>query len=196
MTVNKIIKKIEQEMNRKAENIMEREKEKAREKTKEIKKEKERKLQEITNKREREIKTMKNRIISQAKLDKQKQKLKVREEMIDQVFEKVYDELKNTDPSDYEDYLRQAIGKASNVLGDETVIHCNDESEDVVKRLAEKIDSSLQIESDINIIGGIIAESKSGAKIDMSFESNIERRKKELRKDISDIIFKDLKEEH
>ncbi len=196
MTVNKIIKKIEQEMNRKAENIMEREKEKAREKTKEIKKEKERKLQEITNKREREIKTMKNRIISQAKLDKQKQKLKVREEMIDQVFEKVYDELKNTDPSDYEDYLRQAIGKASNVLGDETVIHCNDESEDVVKRLAEKIDSSLQIESDINIIGGIIAESKSGAKIDMSFESNIERRKKELRKDISDIIFNDLKEEH
>jgi len=195
MTVNKIIKKIEQEMNRKAEHIMEREKEKAREKTKEIKKEKERKLQEITNKREREIKTMKNRIISQAKLDKQKQKLKVREEMIDRVFEKVYDELKNTVPSEYKDYLRQAIGKASKVLGDGTIIHCNSESEDIVKKLTEKIDPSLQVESDINTIGGIIAESKSGAKIDMTFESNIERRKKELRKDISDILFRDLKEE-
>ncbi|MGM0405194.1 MAG: V-type ATP synthase subunit E [Thermoplasmatota archaeon] len=195
MTVNKIIKKIQREMNRKAENIMEREKEKAREKTKEIKKEKERKLQEIKNKREREIKTMNNRIISQAKLDKQKQKLKVREEMIDKVFEKVYNELKNTEPSIYEDFLRQAIGKVSKVLGDETIIYCNSESEDIVKKLSEKIDPSLQVESDIERIGGIIAESKSGAKIDMTFESNIERRKKELRRDISDILFTDLKEE-
>ncbi len=196
MTVNKIIKKIEREMNRKSENIMEREREKAREKAKEIKKEKERKLQEITNKREREMKTMKNKIISQAKLDKQKQKLKVREEMIDKVFEKVYDELKNTAPSEYENFLRQAIGKVSKVLGDGTTIHCNNESEDIVKKLAEKIDPSLQVESDIERIGGIIAESKSGAKINMTFESNIERKKKELRKDISDILFTDLKEEH
>ncbi|MFW6141075.1 MAG: V-type ATP synthase subunit E [Candidatus Saliniplasma sp.] len=196
MPVDKIIKKIKQEMTRKSEDIIEREKEKAKVKTEEIEKEKKKKLQEIKNRREREIKTMKNRIISQAKLDKQKQKLRVREEMIEKIFDNVYDEIKSTSPEEYEDYLRQSIGRASKILGEETVIYCNPESQKIIEQLSVNIDPSLKVEPNIETIGGIIAESKSGAKIDMTFESNIERRKKELRKDISGILFSDLKEEH
>ncbi|MFO7791622.1 MAG: V-type ATP synthase subunit E [Candidatus Saliniplasma sp.] len=195
MPVNDIIKKIKQETNRKAEDILEREKKKAKKKTTEIQKEKEKKLGELKNEREREIKTMRNRIISQAKLEKQKKKLKVREKMIDKVFDRVHDELEDTDPSRYEDFLRQAIGKASGVFEGKTIIHCSSKSEEIVKQLAQKIDPSLQIKSDLKTIGGIIAESESGAKIDMTFESNVERRKREFRKDISDILFSDIKED-
>lgn len=188
MPVDKIIERIKEDVNRKVENILEREKERAEDARKEIEKEKNRKLDEIRNKREREIKTMKNRILSQAKLKRQKKKLSVREEMMEKAFDEAKNRLKEMNPSEYEDYLRQSIGKATDVLEGDVTILCNPESEEKVKELAEKIKPSLKVKSGLETIGGIKAESE-GSRIDFTFEANLERKKKEIRKEIADILF-------
>ncbi len=189
MPVEKIIERIEKDAQRKADNILAREKEKAEELREEIEKEKERKLDEIRKKNEREIKTMKNRILSQAKLESRKKKLNIREEMMERVFENAEEKLKETDPSEYKDYLKDAVEKSTDVLGEDITVHCNEESEDIVRDMVDDIDPSIEVESSLDSIGGIKASSKKGAEIDLSFEANLKRIRKNLRKEISDILF-------
>ncbi len=189
MPVEKIIERIEKDAQRKADNILAREKEKAEELREEIEKEKERKLDEIRKKNEREIKTMKNRILSQAKLESRKKKLNIREEMMERVFENAKEKLEETDPSEYKDYLKDAVEKSTDVLGEDITVHCNEESEDIVRDMVDDIDPSIEVESSLDSIGGIKASSKKGAEIDLSFEANLKRIRKNLRKEISDILF-------
>lgn len=189
MGVKDIVRKIKEDTQNKVDSIMEREEEKAEEVREEIRKEKERKLKQIEKKKKREIKTMKNRILSQAKLEKRKKKLKIREEMIDRVMNRAKEELEEMDPEDYEDFLRKSIGQASSVLEGGIILKCNDESEEMVSELADKIDPSLEVEGGLNTKGGVKAVSNKGSSIDLTFEANIERRRKELRKEISDILF-------
>ncbi len=190
MPVDEIIKRIKQAAQRKVKNIEKRKEEKAEEIEQEIEREKDRKLDQIRKEKEREIDTTRNRIISQAKLDARKNKLQAREEMIEKIFDQAMEELDEAYPDDYEDYLRKAIGKASNILeGDSIAIHCNPESEEKVEELVSKIAPSLDVKSDLDVIGGIKAVSDSGSEIDLTFEASFERKKKELRKDISDMLF-------
>jgi len=189
MPVEKIIERIENDAQRKADNILAREEDKAEELKEEIEREKERKLDEIRKKKEREIKTMKNRILSQAKLEARKKKLNIREEMMEKVFDKAKIKIKNTDPSEYKDYLKDAVEKSVDVLGKDITIYCNKKSKDIVKDIVDDIDSSINLDDSLKSIGGIKASSEKGAEIDLTFEANLKRIKKDLRKEISDILF-------
>ncbi|MFW6375771.1 MAG: V-type ATP synthase subunit E [Thermoplasmatota archaeon] len=189
MPVEKIIERIEKDAQRKVDNILAREEEKAEELKEEIEREKERRLDEIRKKKEREIKTLKNRILSQAKLEARKKKLNVREEMMEKVFENAKNELGDTDPSEYKDYLKNAVEKSTDVLGEDITIYCNEKSESIVRDIVENINPSVELENSLDSIGGIKASSEKGAEIDLTFEANMKRIKKDLRKEISDILF-------
>lgn len=189
MSVEKIIERINKDLKAKIKHIEQREQKKAERETEKIRKEMERKLNEIERNREREIKIMYNRMVSQAKLKAKKKKLEVREQMMDKVFKEAKKEIAGTDPEKYREYLRKSIGKAVDVLGDEITIKCSEKSASIVKELTDKIAPSAEVESGLKTIGGIRAVSPVGAAIDLTFEANLERRKKELRKEISDILF-------
>ncbi|MFP4050617.1 MAG: V-type ATP synthase subunit E [Thermoplasmata archaeon] len=189
MPVEKIIERIEKDAQRKSDNILAREEEKAEELKEEIEREKERRLDEIRKKKEREIKTMKNRILSQAKLEARKKKLNTREDMMEKVFENTKNRVKKTDPLEYKNYLHDAVEKSTDVLGGNITIYCNKESEDIVKDIVDDIDSSIKVANSLKSIGGIKASSEKGAEIDLTFEANLKRIKKDLRKEISDILF-------
>ncbi len=193
MSVDKIIKKIESDVDSKIQNILSRGKDKAEKERKKIESEKERKLDDIEKEMERKIKTSKNRIISQAKLESRKKKLQVREEMMEKVFKMAKEKLRSMDTGEYEDYLRLAIGKSANLLEGNIIIHCSPDSEDKVKGMARKISSDLEVKGDLDTIGGVKAVSDSGATMDLTFEAELERNKKELRKEISDILFTEEK---
>ncbi|MEF8832224.1 MAG: V-type ATP synthase subunit E family protein [Candidatus Thermoplasmatota archaeon] len=191
MPIEKIIERIEKETQGKIDNIIERGKEKAEKIEQEIEKEKEQRQDEIKKEREREIKTMKNRIISQAKLEAKKKRLNVREEMINDVFKEVKNRLDEKKAEEYEGYLKQSIKKSDEILKGDLKIRCDPESEQLVKQLAEKINPEIEIEPSLDTIGGIKASSEKGSSIDYTFEANLERKRKELRKEISDILFQE-----
>ncbi len=189
ISVKKIIEKIEKDVKSKVDSIMEEEKEKAEQVKKEIEQEKERRLKEIEKEKEREIKTLKNRIISQAELKSRKKRLNVREEMIEKVFDRTRERLQDMDPSDYKGYIKKSIEKAEKLLEGEVTVHCSDGFESEVKDIAEEIDPNLDVVGDLKTIGGVKAISDRGASIDMTFEANLERKKKQLRKEIAEILF-------
>ncbi len=195
MPIEKIIERIEEETRDKMDNIIQRGEERAKEIEEEIEKEKERKLEEMKKEREREIKTMKNRIISQAKLETKKKKLNVREEMINDVFEKVKTRLDSKGPEEYKGYLKQAIKQADNLLKGDFKIECDPESEELVRRLSNEINLKIEIEATLDTIGGIKAISEKGSTIDFTFEANLDSKRKKLRKEISEILFQEKEED-
>lgn len=189
ISVEKIVKRIERVVENKIDSIM-KEKEKEAEKIRdEIEQDKEKKLKNIKKEKEREIKTLKSRIISQAKLESRKKKLKVREEMIEKIFKMAKEKLKMMDPEEYKEFLKNSIEKAHRTLEGDITIHCPKKSEDDVKEIAKTIDPSLEVAGDLKSTGGIKAISEKGATINLTFEANLERKRKELRKEISDILF-------
>ncbi len=188
MSVENIIKKINADAENKVREIMKRQKEEARKLTDDIAAESEKRLEEIRKEEEREIKVMTNRIISQAKLDKRKLLLDVRERSIQDVFQEVHDRVYGSSPDKKEDYLRQAIGKASALLEGNITIHCNEKDGDTVKELASKIDPKLNVKDDLSGVFGIKGSSEDGTMLDLTMDANIVRMKKDIRKDIAEIL--------
>lgn len=191
MPIEKIIERIEEETQDKIDNIIQRGKEKSEEIIQEIEKEKKRRLDDIEKEKEREMKTMKNRIVSQAKLETQKRKLNVREEMINGVFQDVKDRLDEKRPGEYKGYIKQSIMDADEILEGDLTVRCNPESEELVNQLAQQITPEIEIEPSLDTIGGIKVSSEKGSSVDFTFEANLERKRKELRKEISEILFKE-----
>lgn len=189
MPIEKIIEKITRDAENKIETIMERANEKMNEVTQEIKENKEKKIKEIRKKREREMKTEKNRIISQAKLEKRKNILREREKLIDKVLEEAKKKISRMDPEEYEDYLIEAVEKSVKTLGEDLTIHCNKDNVNKIKEIAHEFDPSIEVQGDLRTIGGIKAISKKGASLNLTLEANLKRKKRDLRKDISNILF-------
>ena len=193
ITVDNIVEKIENDVESKIESMMEEYKERAEAVREEIRQEKKRRLDELEKRKEREIKTLKNRIISQAELEARKKKLRVREDMIDKVFHIVKRRLEETSASEYEDYIQGSIEKAYELLEGDITIYCNPKAKRIVRDIVEEIDPVLEIETDLDSIGGIKAVSDKGSTIDMTFEANMDRERKDLRKEIFDILFPEEK---
>ncbi len=191
MPMKKIIERINKITQNKVESVIERGRKKAEEIEEEIEKEKQRRLDELEKEKNREIQTMKNRIISQAKLEAKKEKLKVREEMIEEVFNRAKEELDSKQPGEYKGYLKQSIDEANKLLEGKIKIRCEKKAEKLVQKLAGEIDPEMDVKADLKTIGGIKAISEKGSTMDLTFEANLKRRKKELRKEISDILFEE-----
>ena len=189
MSVENIIKKINADVGRKIDSIKQCHKEQEKKILDDIEDEKDSCMEEIRKHEAREIKVMSNRIISQAKLDKRKKVLKVREEEIDRVFEQALKKARELGPEEQKDYLRQAIGKVSSLLDGDVTIHCTKENETTVKELAEKIDPKLKVEADLSNVTGITGKSDDGTSLDLTIEANLQRMKKDLRKEVSRILF-------
>ncbi len=191
MSVDKLVKRIRTDAKRKAKIIAKRARDKAESEKEKIISEKERKLDELKKESDRELRTLKNRIRSQAKLDARKRELEVREEMIDEIFQEALKKLGSLQAEDYKVYIRQAIGKCVKVLGKDITVSCNEESKELVSEMAKKIAPSVKVKADLISVGGIKARSESGSFIDLTFESNLERMKKDIRKEISEMMFKE-----
>ncbi|MFO7992394.1 MAG: V-type ATP synthase subunit E family protein [Thermoplasmata archaeon] len=176
-------------MEQKIEHIEEREKQKEKKEITKLEREKQKKLDQIKKDWEREMEIMKNRLISQANMETRKNKLEVREDIFQEVFKRARNKLKEKSPLEYEEYIRKAIGRASKILEGGIIIHCNENSRDIVEKLSKKIDPELDVQADLDCSGGIKAVSREGTVLDMTFEANLKRIKRELRKEISDILF-------
>ncbi len=189
MPVENIIQKINADAEGKIRKIDLRQRELAKEERDKILRERDRRMEDLRKRESREIKVMTNRIISQARLNKSKEVLAVREEIMEDVFRRAAEKTNNTDLEDRESYLRQAIGKVSSALDGKITIRCSRAYENLVRDLVDKIDPGLTVKADLESTGGIIGVSEDGISIDLTLETNLERKKKRLRKEICDILF-------
>jgi V/A-type H+-transporting ATPase subunit E len=146
---------------------------------------------------EKVIKIQRNRAISEAKLEARKLKLAAKEEVITQAFELANERFKTLEANKIEGYLGRAIKEAVSLLGTEVTVLCNSKDSQMVSKIASGINSQISVSSEgIDILGGAIIRTKDEkAQIDATFEGVMERMKGDLRREVAQILFGEIKKE-
>jgi len=146
---------------------------------------------------EKIIKIQKNRAISEAKLEARKMKLAAKEEVITQAFELARERLGTLDPSKTEGHLRREIKNAVSLLGNDVEVLCNSKDSKIVAKIAKEINSGIAVTSEgIDYLGGAVIRTKNRtSQIDATFTGVMERIKGDLRRDVAQILFGEMKKE-
>jgi V/A-type H+-transporting ATPase subunit E len=157
--------------------------------------EKEKKALELET--EKAIKIQRNRAISEAKLEARKMKLTAKEEVIKKAFELANERFKILEGHKIEGYLGRAIKEAISHLGPDVIVLCNSKDSQMVSRVVSGINPRISVSSEgIDILGGAIIRTKDEkAQIDATFEGVMERMKGDLRREVAQILFGEIKKE-
>lgn len=155
---------------------------------------------EMLKKGKQEAITEKNRILSQARLDMRKKILVAKEEQIN----KVLDETKKTlsDPDripDFKQVIKALALEACLFMGGgKLLVKTNAKGVGVLKGMQADLEKDITKKTGVTTklslvdegIDGVVAESSNGVVIDNTFLTRLERRKREIRKDLSEILFR------
>lgn len=146
---------------------------------------------------EKAIKIQKNRAISEAKLEARKMNLAAKEEVISRAFELATERLKSLAPSKTEGYLKRAIQNAVSLLGNDVEVLCNSKDSKMVAKIAKKINPAITVNSEgVDFLGGVVIRTKKRtSQIDATYEGVMERMKGDLRRDVAQILFGEMKKE-
>ncbi len=156
--------------------------------------------QEMLKKGKQEAITEKNRILSQARLDMRKKILVAKEEQIN----KVLDETKNTlsDPDripDFKQVIKALTLEACLFMGGgKLLVKTNAKGVGMLKGMQADLEKDITKKTGVTTklslvdegIDGVVVESSHGVVIDNTFLTRLERRKREIRKDLSEILFR------
>ncbi len=199
-----IIGRIEEKAEEEQESILE----EARKKAEEIKssgeKEAEKEKEKILEKGKSEADRIHRRTLANARRETRQKKLRVKEEVIEDVFEKVQDELADLqDEEEYNEILKDLIIRGGVTVGggelevdlleeDEEKIS-EDELEDIKDEISDKTgkDTSLEIMTNLEKSkgGAIVRKSDGSVSCNNTFEARLNRMKSSIRPKIADILF-------
>jgi V/A-type H+-transporting ATPase subunit E len=157
--------------------------------------EKEKKALEMDT--EKSIKIQKNRAVSEAKLEARKMNLAAKEEVITSAFSLAQERLKTLGAQETEGYLRRAVKNAVSLLGSEVTVLCNSKDSQMVSKIASEINPGITVSSTgIDILGGAVIRTKDNkAQIDATFEGVLDRIRSDLRREVAQILFGNMKKE-
>lgn len=146
---------------------------------------------------EKVVKIQRNRAISEAKLEARKMNLAAKEEVITQAFELANERFTTLESQKTEGYLNRAIKEGVSLLGTDVIVLCNSKDSQMVSKIASGINSQISVSSEgIDILGGAIIRTKDEkAQIDATFEGVLERMKGDLRREVAQILFGEIKKE-
>ncbi len=166
------IAEIKKEAEKKAEEIIAEAKERAEEIIKKAKVE-----------AEREVERLRKQEISGIKLEMKKEELAKKKDIVERVREKLIERIRSMDDKEREKLLEKLISKYDQ---DGFKVYSNKRDEEIVKRLAKKMEYAGNVEC----LGGIILESADGSyRINLTFDNIVEDVFEERMKDIHRILF-------
>jgi len=130
---------------------------------------------------EEDLKKLHQQVISSANLEVKRIRLNKRKELLDQVYNNIYESIKSMHASKAEKLLSVLIEKHK---ADGVRIYSNKNSEAIVKKL-----SSLSYAGNIDCIGGIVLENEDGTvRLDFTYDSILKNVYERSLKQISDIL--------
>ena len=152
---------------------------------------------QMLEKAKREAQTSKERVISGAELKARNEKLKAKQVIIKEVFEKSVEELCNLDKDKYIAFVKETI-LSSGVAGDEKLILNEEGKKFVTEAIIDEINKELVSKGkkgEISLIpetgsfkGGFILE-KDGIEINNTFEALVDSLKEELEFEVARELF-------
>lgn len=155
----------------------------------------EQKKEILLEKGKKEAETRKARLISMAELEMKKELLAIKQELMEEAFQKTMERLKNMDKREYEENLIKMILDAIKTGEEEIILSRFDHdklSPDFLKRLnSSKEGLGLKLSPEEGeFTGGFILKSK-GIETNNSFESIIRMEKDDIEAQIATILFRD-----
>lgn len=160
----------------------------AKEKVEEIKSLNKKRIDAFTKSEKEKVATesdlLANRELAFAQMQSKKVFMESREEIINQVIEKALDSL-NKDKG-YEKFMENLLKEYSNLLGNKMTLECNEKDVSLVEKLTKKLKITANIEKGDLKAGLIFKGAKT--RINMSIESVLEEKIRDVRKEIVTII--------
>jgi len=149
----------------------------------------------ILERGKKDIDTLVNRIKSGARIDARRIAIGAKDQVISRCFAEAGEALsKLTGTKKYETILRNLMADGIKLVGNDIIVLSNKKDKRIVKKVISSISKKgvkISIgKEDIETIGGIVLKSKSGdITVNNTFEAKLERRKNELRYEISKILY-------
>lgn len=147
---------------------------------------------EILDKAEVEAKSKKERVISSAKLKVRNNKLAVKQEIIDEVFEKSIDKLTNLSKEEFLSFVKNTI-LSMNLSGKQTLV-LNEQGLKFVdsvfiEELNKKVNAQITLcETPGKFKGGFILEN-NGIEINSTYEALVSSLRDELEFEVAKVLF-------
>jgi len=157
------------------------------------------KREEMLKKGRQEAATEKSRVLSQARLDIRRKILEAKERELSAILDETRSKL--LDPKmipNFEQVMKDITTEACVSIGGGNITlrtNCSGlkalekELKSIEKTVSETTFSETKLELVDDNVSGIVAESERGVVVDNSFATRLERRKREIRKELADIIF-------
>ncbi len=166
------VSEIRSEAEKEASQIIEEAKEKAEELLKKAREE-----------AERESERLRKQEIAAVNLELKREELNKRKEVLDEVYSRLIERLRNMDAEERKKILSKIIEKYGM---DGYRIYSNKEDEELVKKL-----TNMEYAGNINCVGGVIIESPDGSfRINMTFDELVKGIYEGKMKEISDMLFR------
>ena len=143
----------------------------------------------------KQAENLKRQIIGSSTLNARNKELIIIESAIDEIFTKAKEKLaQSNNEKNYEKLLTRMIQDSVSKLGSDTVIQCNKTDQKLVRKISSQESTGknmkISVSDDfLDMIGGIKATSVDGTMtLDNTLDSNIERLKPLIRKDIVQLL--------
>ena len=148
----------------------------------------------IIEKAEIEAISRKERIISSAKLEARNEKLKAKQEVISEIFEKSIENLCNISAEEFKEFVRLAILNG-NIWGEQKIILNAAGKKIIDSKFLSEINEERKSKAIVtlseetrNIKGGFILE-KDGIEINNTFEALVNSLKDDLNREVASVLF-------
>lgn len=204
--LNNILEKIESEAEEERESILEEAREEAEEIKTEAKKKADSEKERIFDKGEREAETVSKRVIANARRDARQKELRIREDIIQDVFKEAKEKLEDLrNEEGYENILRDLILEGGKTVGGgelEVLIHEKDEDifsesdfDDLEEEISEETgkDTSIEVLTELgkDEVGAIVRRKDGSVSCNNTLEERLNRKKNSIRPKIDEILFKE-----
>jgi len=128
---------------------------------------------------------LKKILVSKASQEVKRDVMKVKEEIIEDCFNKAFEKLVHLDEERYKELLKSLIEDGKRKIGDncELII-----TGDIDKNIAD--DLNIKVSGKINASGGVLVKSSDGqVTLDNTFEGILKRKKGKIRIDVGKLLF-------
>lgn len=195
--VEKLKERILEEARLQAQNNIKRAEEQASEIYKAAREEADIKSRAIIEKAQNDALERKKRIMSYAALEARKQRLKAKQEMVDEAFEKALDRLKSLSQKEYMGILADMIVKSVGDGGQEVILSQKDREamgaslvETVNKKLEEKgVPGRVRLSDETRELGGGFILKAGNVEMNNSFEAVIRMQRERLEAEVVQVLF-------
>ena len=188
MGVEEIVEQISSDANQKSEKILSEAETKRAEVLKEAQVRAQERHDKVLARGSEEAKVALQRIVGSAKMSLKKEELKVKEAILDEVFDKAGDKLEGLKGAKYEKALTKLIKESASEMKDFKVV-VDKSGKSSASKAAKKAKVRCSVVTEA-MSSGIKLRSKDGkVEIDQTFEARLERKRDQLRIEAAKVLF-------